>query len=574
MKKIEVIQPSKMVSAYGGVGSIIETVSNGSLLLSPYNQWYCFKGSHIKPLEIKDDRLLQHIQKGCKPIRRIYYIPTDDIGGSKSYNPSSDTKKSAISSEFFPKWFYCPRCHRLETYQKWEESWYEKYPEQKKNTKFRDYPPACCFCSKPRGKTKRQISRKPLEQIRYVMASLGGGLMDIPFRQLVRYKEENPDSIGWEKISLPKEDSQRELFWKYAPNSKGEDFLNLIANGEGGNITLPMTLLQTPYIEYEGEVYKIFMRNQNNLYYPDRIGSIYIPEAISKEKQTFILDRLEKGVSPSKMQDETISLEDIYYLQQFKALDFDLQEYLFITNDEFYKNDSQHSKSDANFSAQRYVNMGIPFVSKVYAIDKLKEISVVLEYTRLAPKGKGIRWWNQEEGREVDNMKAKPRKTYNEASHTPDFIPGIECCGEGVFFELDTEQIQLRDGDDGEKLKVFVHTFSHIIMRELEFSCGYTLASLAERLYILDNKRVGILIYTVSANYGGLPALCSTDQFPGDAPIVGIVKRALERAKVCVNDPICEGHCYACLDIPEISCCNWNNNIDRRLLTNQISESH
>ena len=274
------------------------------------------------------------------------------------------------------------------------------------------------------------------------------------------------------------------------------------------------------------------------------------------------------------MQDETISLEDIYYLQQFKALDFDLQEYLFITNDEFYKNDSQHSKSDANFSAQRYVNMGIPFVSKVYAIDKLKEISVVLEYTRLAPKGKGIRWWNQEEGREVDNMKAKPRKTYNEASHTPDFIPGIECCGEGIFFELDTEQIQLRDGDDGEKLKVFVHTFSHIIMRELEFSCGYTLASLAERLYILDNKRVGILIYTVSANYGGLPALCSTDQFPGDAPIVGIVKRALERAKVCVNDPICEGHCYACLDIPEISCCDWNNNIDRRLLTNQISESH
>ena len=105
MKKIEVIQPSKMVSAYGGVGSIIETVSNGSLLLSPYNQWYCFKGSHIKPLEIKDDRLLQHIQKGCKPIRRIYYIPTDDIGGSKSYNPSSDTKKSAISSEFFQNGF-------------------------------------------------------------------------------------------------------------------------------------------------------------------------------------------------------------------------------------------------------------------------------------------------------------------------------------------------------------------------------------------------------------------------------------------------------------------------------------
>lgn len=42
MRKLEQIQLNKLISAYGGVGSIIETNTNGSLIILPYDQWNCF----------------------------------------------------------------------------------------------------------------------------------------------------------------------------------------------------------------------------------------------------------------------------------------------------------------------------------------------------------------------------------------------------------------------------------------------------------------------------------------------------------------------------------------------------
>jgi hypothetical protein len=35
-----------------------------------------------------------------------------------------------------------------------------------------------------------------------------------------------------------------------------------------------------------------------------------------------------------------------------------------------------------------------------------------------------------------------------------------------------------------------VHSFSHLIMRQLEFACGYPTASLKERLYISSERMI------------------------------------------------------------------------------------
>src|SRR5690606_29626778 len=52
-----------------------------------------------------------------------------------------------------------------------------------------------------------------------------------------------------------------------------------------------------------------------------------------------------------------------------------------------------------------------------------------------------------------------------------------------------------------------IHSFSHIMMRELEFSCGYPTASLKERLYISTNPEKlmsGVLIYTAEGSEGSM----------------------------------------------------------------------
>ena len=55
-----------------------------------------------------------------------------------------------------------------------------------------------------------------------------------------------------------------------------------------------------------------------------------------------------------------------------------------------------------------------------------------------------------------------------------------------------------------------VHTFSHLIMRELEFRCGYPTASLSERIFVSNDenyKMYGCLIYTAEGAEGSMGGL-------------------------------------------------------------------
>jgi len=53
-----------------------------------------------------------------------------------------------------------------------------------------------------------------------------------------------------------------------------------------------------------------------------------------------------------------------------------------------------------------------------------------------------------------------------------------------------------------------------------------------------------------------------------------LIRNAIERAKDCPNDPICEnensngnvGVCYSCNLIPETSCENFNTGLNRKVL--------
>ena len=66
-------QTRKLISAYGGVGSIIETI-HGALMVKPFDRWLFFnevKKGTVSFKEIEDARLLRRLQQKIKKFKKI-----------------------------------------------------------------------------------------------------------------------------------------------------------------------------------------------------------------------------------------------------------------------------------------------------------------------------------------------------------------------------------------------------------------------------------------------------------------------------------------------------------------------
>lgn len=124
-----------------------------------------------------------------------------------------------------------------------------------------------------------------------------------------------------------------------------------------------------------------------------------------------------------------------------------------------------------------------------------------------------------------------------------------------------------------------LHTLSHLLIRTIALECGYSAASLSERIYAgdEDDPRSGILIYTAvpdaEGTLGGLVSLAEPDQ------LVRLTRRALAGARHCSSDPLCAERlpqdpadflhgaaCHVCLFVSETTCERGNRFLDRRFV--------
>lgn len=184
----------------------------------------------------------------------------------------------------------------------------------------------------------------------------------------------------------------------------------------------------------------------------------------------------------------------------------------------------------------------------------------------------------------------------------PNWLPAIELRGEGLFFRLNIERLNKflkykLESNNNRLSNLFdrinknnpnspqekralakttvIHTLSHLLIRQLTVSCGYSSASLKERLYV-DTDDCGFLIYTstpgADGTRGGLVRMGER------ARLQPIVESALENARWCSADPICctslgqgaDGMnlaaCHGCALVPETSCELHNKILDRAML--------
>lgn len=185
------------------------------------------------------------------------------------------------------------------------------------------------------------------------------------------------------------------------------------------------------------------------------------------------------------------------------------------------------------------------------------------------------------------------------------WVPAVEHRGEGVFIVPDPERLaewearpavrareeQLRAGFARWKAQhpqsslvwpgvryVFLHSLAHLLLTAVALECGYQASSIRERVYV-GEAGCGILLHTGSSDaegtLGGLAQVGAMPDFERH------LRKALDLARLCSNDPVCAQHdpddaraeryllgaaCHGCLLVGETSCERRNEFLDRALV--------
>jgi hypothetical protein len=232
-------------------------------------------------------------------------------------------------------------------------------------------------------------------------------------------------------------------------------------------------------------------------------------------------------------------------------------------------------------------------LDQVVLVSRLREVRALIGFTRISSP---------------DREDLQPAKRVRLSRGSEEWVPAVEQRGEGIFLQLREDHVARWERavdrlDHIQRLResfrqwafdramppprpdfpiarfTLIHTLSHLLMRQMALECGYSSASLRERLYLGTQSvpAAGVLISTAASDsegtLGGLVSLGTKQHLQR---LLGL---ALEEAEHCSSDPLCAEHlpttehavlhaaaCHACLFASETSCETGNRWLDRAVL--------
>lgn len=251
-------------------------------------------------------------------------------------------------------------------------------------------------------------------------------------------------------------------------------------------------------------------------------------------------------------------------------------------NDPAYQSNKKHFKAEED-ALPGYLQK---YFSRIIRVTRLREVRVLLGFTRVdAPDPDA-----DEQPNVVALSKGKQER----------WLPAAEVNGEGIFIEFNKDTLAAWRNSPAVKglsekysdsyrefceskgwtitvvrnaVYVLMHTFAHLMIKQMSMSSGYSSSAIRERIYFGD-KMAGILLYTGSSDkegsLGGLVELGNIDQ------MTNLMRDAFQEALVCTNDPECMSNlpagknsngaaCHSCCMISETACENGNRMLDRGL---------
>jgi len=268
--------------------------------------------------------------------------------------------------------------------------------------------------------------------------------------------------------------------------------------------------------------------------------------------------------------------------------------------DEEFKAIREGELESSNFSRSDFIAYDLPwsdydFPLDVCAIYKLTTVTAQISYQR-KPHPKKDKKTNEI----IENTEFIPVGYLDEDVEPKKlWYPAYMGVGEGIFITSDDNPFDYNSNlgktirrwescrvdytsdrpETENPLFVWWHTLSHAIIKSLSLSCGYSSASLHERVYLDEETgRGGILIYNTSpgddSGMGGLVDLVF-DQLEFEK----VLRTAINSLLVCSNDPLCSSveledggvngsACHNCLLVSETSCEHRNSLLDRNFFIN------
>jgi hypothetical protein len=495
----------------------------------------------------------------------------------------------------FPDWLQCPSCDRIAPSRKWADEPGKAYR----------YCVSCTARSPGQGK----VFTIP---VRFVMACSAGHLMDFPWYNWIPHKEGCRNQNGFLVlrsirpglagliVSCPKcheEHSMDGVFsegtwqahtcrgsrpWLGSHEASCDKQVRVMQRG-ASNLYFPAVssaLSIPPWSDALQEALGIYWHSIVAAEPEHRAGFITV---LAGGELNTVLENL--GMTPDQLAAEIE--RRVNALDGLRSEAIREEEYR-----QFTLGSSSGSIKDSEFET-RAVDIPrhlAPFFNRIIKVVRLREVMAIYGFTRVNPPG-------DEEVSEVSPI----------SRSNLDWLPALEVRGEGIFLEFSSEALsewenrsevlerarqvneawkedwKKRYGDEVPPREItgrqlLLHSFSHVLMRQLTLECGYSSASLKERLYVSSGSSgmAGVLVYTATPDadgtLGGLQRQADTVRIGATIPA------AVQAAEWCSSDPLCiEGllaspdafsnsSCHACILAPETACEEYNRFLDRALL--------
>ena len=591
-------RPSHLVYS-AGVGATIDLPSM-SVIVRGLDAW-----SPERSATVTEPRLLESVRRLLgQQVRVLRALPSDPSAIDDPW------ARTGVPVTPFPRWVRCPRCFRLGPLD--PPGQFELVHRWGRRPDLAKWVHAGC----QKQARVRNVNRRACVPARFLVTCEDGHLDDFPYVEFVHR------GLPCAGPKLTMSDSSSTLgprvLVRCAECGKQRNISD--AAGRKGAEVLPLCRGRHPHLQHFEECGKplhLMVLGASNLWFALTASALHLPQVLGvADVVAANWELLGALPSASVVQMLVDRLDELRSLRQVPAEEVwgcieELRakggpgagvvgEVAGSTAEELLADEWQMlarpttDKQDDDFRAEV---AGVPegyegLLDQVVRVTRLREVRALVGFTRNALP---------------ERADVAPVHRVALSLSAPTWVPAVEQRGEGIFLQLREERVAqwetvakgnprvtaVRDAyvrwcsNRGATVRagfplaryLLLHTLSHLLIRQIALECGYSSASVRERIYIgsRHHPHAGVLLSTAASDsegtLGGLVALGQP------AFLKRLLDQALEDGRRCSSDPLCAEHvpiapseeqhaaaCHACLFASETTCEVNNRWLDRAVL--------
>lgn len=594
------LRPTQLLWAFG-IGAIVD-LPHVSTVVMGLDYW--------RP----DDAALIHETRLLNAVRRVLgrqvarlLAPPVVLDSEGRYNPFAPEARIGVPVSPFPRWLRCPLCQTLAEY---DSGLFELKPD-------RYHPDRTRFVHSNCQRAKRPPTAVPA---RFLVACRNGHLDDFPWHWFVH--RGSSSCRGRLRFFEQGASLQTENLWVACNDCERSRSL-VEAFGQRGAEALPACRGHHPHLGRSVadcmQPLRAVLLGASNSWFPVTMSVLAIPTKADKLEQ-LVEDKWSLLTHIPSREALPGFLEALKAAGQLSGIDGFTDDEVWLAVEErrgtYSAAAREHEEIDLKVPEWVVFTKPVPesdwpdfmvkrvevprdfsdYLDSIVLAERLREVNALIGFTRVEPPDEGG------DGNPPPNRASLSRTP-------PEWVPATEVRGEGIFLRFQSDRLidwlrrdavrererQLMHGHRAWRsarglqpleanfpgvLYIMLHTFAHVLIRELALECGYSAASIRERIYASSTGEppdmAGILLYTSAPDSDGtLGGLVELGKPENLGPLL---VQGLGRTRICSSEPLCAEHvptrdrtlhgaaCHACSFVAETSCERGNRYLDRALI--------